>query len=483
LIQALLLDLLVIVGLSLLGFLLAKMLIPAATRIEFVSLAYPLGSGILAWGFFGLSWLGVRISLFSVVLVLGVLILLGIIVLRRRLTWHGEEGDPLLHRKHSGAGVSLSAKMSLGIIGVLFLIAAAITVGRSYSHWDALAIWSVKGYGIALEGSIFAGEEWGAYGLGYPLNLPLQVTLFKLASGDILPGSKLIFPMYYLSMLLGCFVFWRRNGLDDKVAGFGMVLLATVPHIYHHATIGYANLPMTCYLVLGSIYGVRGIFSQERGTQLLCGIMLALASFTRVEGFLYACAILAGLMAAKWFTRRGKIYPLALLGLFILLSGCWLIFNRLYGASAGGAISAWRNFMTSVQENGVDLHPLRIILGYMRRYLFHISIWGLLFPLTGILLLSRLRELLPGRNPLAFAWFLVTIGTGIVTVVLFYVGNYVYGDVSPAYGGLFGWLKLVFPRSFFPTSVLLTITAILLHADSKKTLSAGTYGLSQPDHR
>jgi len=29
---------------------------------------------------------------------------------------------------------------------------------------DAAAIWAAKGYGIALEGTIFAGSSWGAHG-------------------------------------------------------------------------------------------------------------------------------------------------------------------------------------------------------------------------------------------------------------------------------------------------------------------------------
>jgi hypothetical protein len=54
--------------------------------------------------------------------------------------------------------------ISLAVFSVLTLLAAILAIGRAHSSYDAVAMWIVKGYSIAHEGSIFGAQVWGALG-------------------------------------------------------------------------------------------------------------------------------------------------------------------------------------------------------------------------------------------------------------------------------------------------------------------------------
>src|SRR3989304_4936448 len=154
-----------------------------------------------------------------------------------------------------GAGrlehLSLAYPIGLGIFTwILFLASRA---------GDGIAIWSVKGYGIAAAESIFGARQWGAFGLHYPLNLPLAIAAVRLIDGDVLPGSKIVFALFYLTLVLGCYVFLLRGGMLARVAALGTLLIATTPIVLDHGTNGYANLPMAAYLVLGGLFAIHGM--------------------------------------------------------------------------------------------------------------------------------------------------------------------------------------------------------------------------------
>jgi hypothetical protein len=440
----------------LLGSQIARAILAPQQRAELLALAFPLGGGVLTWILFLVSWAGLPLNLSSVIVVYA-LALMAAVVIGARVSGN-RSGEK---RRSSGRPIAaLSSADKLHKALLLFFtfligLAAYIAVARSYSTWDAAAIWASKGYGIALEGSVFAGAKWGAHGLGYPLNVPILISVFEWLGGDSLPGSKLIFPAFLASVSLGIYTFWIRQGVSMLLAGLGMLLVASVPSIFLHATIGYANLPMACYLVLGTLYGMEGFFGKRPQALPISGILLGLASWTRVEGVMYCLAILAALILIALISRQARPGIVLWLLPFALISGTWLLFYRTSGSSGGQAMGALRMAISSIGQGELNLVELRLILGYFRRYAFHIPTWGVLFPACALLLLSRWRSLRRRELPQAFAGILAIVGTGLVTFILFYVGSFISPD-------LFGWLVRSFPRAFFPTAILIAVVAILV---------------------
>jgi multidrug transporter EmrE-like cation transporter len=238
-------DLLIVAAIFWLGWTLLRLANPSVPPLLALSLAYPAGAALLSGVIYAASLLKLPINPLAVGASYFVLQAFPLALNRRRTKARLQDGRSRLPSQFSPriAAVLLS-------LTCLSLAVAYISIERSYSTWDAIAIWSIKGYGIAKEGTIFAAARWGGQGLAYPLNLPIQISLFRLFSGDWLPGSKLIFPIYYLALTLGAFSLLQQR-LGWKRAGLGALILAATPIILQHGTLGYANLPFTAYLVPG----------------------------------------------------------------------------------------------------------------------------------------------------------------------------------------------------------------------------------------
>jgi len=62
---------------------------------------------------------------------------------------------------------------------LMAITAALVSIGRGYSVYDDIAIWSLKGYVIADKHSLMAAGAASGHGLAYPLNLSLAIAVFR----------------------------------------------------------------------------------------------------------------------------------------------------------------------------------------------------------------------------------------------------------------------------------------------------------------
>lgn len=450
------------IGVSILGVIVARAIVPTSSRIELLGLAFPLGAGCLTFAAFLASWAGVPLTLISVGALW--LFLVGAGLGARRVTGFNTPatGDPARLRIAAGSTPDVRGwqawpvRVSLLIFLLLAALAGVIAIGRSHSNYDAAAMWIVKGYGIAREGSIFAARDWGAHGLAYPLNIHLLVMLFRLTSGDRIPGSQLIFTLFYGSIVLTILGYWIRRGVTPVVCSLGLLFLASIPVLILHSTIGFANLPMAFYVVSGAAYGMEGFLRGRAGPLLLGGILLGMASWTIIEGFQYAgiALVIIGL-AATWNYRPGLRAYALLAAPFVLLTGIWLSFYYLHGAQGSQAIGAFNGMLAGFRAGDYNLVEVRLIFGYVRRYLFDANTWGVLFSAGGVIVLLGAWKLRSEIVPEAFALMSLFAGTAMLTGGLFYLRSFVTSD-------LLAWLIRGFPRGFLPSAVFFAMTVILV---------------------
>ena len=241
-----------------------------------------LGLALTTWLTFLLSWAGARVSLGLFIVAWGAwLLVLSAVLHCTRSIWP-HEIVPRLVADARGIKGHASVVNVILVTAAAFLLAqiVVISVGRGYSFFDAIANWALKGYTIAQEGTIWAGKDWGGHALAYPQNLHLAISLFRLADGDALPGSKLLDPLLLSSLLVGCFQFWKRSAVPADLALGGAVVILSVPVIFFHGTIGYANLPYTAYLILGSLWVLEGT---RRGSAPVVGAWLPPAGLCSVD--------------------------------------------------------------------------------------------------------------------------------------------------------------------------------------------------------
>ncbi len=378
-----LIGLLPIIIASVLGWLILTAVGGARFAAASWHLFYPVGAGFLTLGLFVMSLSGVMIQLGSVAgLSAGMILPLAVLLRYRDRMQDDLQGSVHLARPKP---ISLLNILGIGVIGLLVLAAFTLSLSRAYSSWDSMAIWSVKGYGIAREGTVLAGRSWGSQSLRYPLNLPLQITLFDLLGGDWLPHSKLINPLYFLSLIVGLHRYLRRQ-TSDLIAKSLVLLIAASPVIFDHSTNGYANLPFSAYVVLGFLALIDGWRLDDQTMGLLGGLLLGLAIWTRPEGLYFVG--LGG--AALWLTCRSSgtsrpaiarwVLPILLLGLpwqaFTVLGG----YQQIAGASLTQAIQSWAR---------LDFHMANAywILRYFVWQALQLEYWGIIVPAIALALL------------------------------------------------------------------------------------------------
>jgi hypothetical protein len=463
----LLLDVLLLTSILGLGALVAYCLLGEWATPRIASLAFPIGSGVLTWLIFLVSWAGLRLNAAVLTLVLAgaYAVCLGIVWRRGRSP--GRRPEAVV-----GSGDDPSERSPrilvwlIGVTGLIIVVAnLLIAVSSSYSLWDSIAIWSLQGYGIAHAGSVFGAAE-GAHGLAYPMNIPLQVALFTLAGGDTLPGSKGVFPLYFLSLLVGVFVFSRSHGMDRAKAGLGTLGLATLPALFTESTSGYANAPMVVYLALGGMALLDGALRSSRRELLLGGLLLGFAGWTRVEGILYSGAVLLACFAVVAATRRPGIgWAWALVPIAVVLLP-WFVFYRLNGSSGSQAMDSLSAALAALLTGQFHLGALRLVLLHAANALWDTGAWGWVWALAAFVAVLAFRAA-PRAERIGFGAFAaMSLGTALVTILIFYLGSFGVGDLR-------GWLGRSFDRAYLVTPVLLLIGAIQLLVPSPSAAQGG----------
>ncbi len=448
-------DLLILGGLFLLGALIVFAILGKTDRLAWISLSLGLGAGVFSWSMFLLSWAGIPLNAGTVLGLYACLTLVAAI-----LAWRTVRSKPVAGAAPASASSRTEVWLGRGfwvLIALLVLVVAFLSVGLSYFGWDDIANWVVKGYGIALQGSILAGREWGDNALSYPLNIPLLVAVFRLLDGNLLPGSKLLYPCFYAALLIGCYRFLIMHRINRWIASLGMLLLATTPIVFTHAYMGYTNLIFTFYLILGLIWCLEGMMRDSSRSALLGGLLLAIAVWTRPEGFVMAVAVFAAL-ALAWLLGSRKTYRwLILLVPVGLVEGSWFIFSRTQPAASATAFGlfdlAWRGLLADRIYWSAFYTILRFIVGQVIRF----RDWGLLPALMGILTLLGIRLSNFRRDPVYAALFFATLTIGLALIGLHYMAAY-----SPAGPGfVYDWLSLEFTRLAMPAGVSLTLLGLL----------------------
>jgi hypothetical protein len=460
---AFVLDVALILAIAAFGGMLVRILLGRASLPLIFASAFPIGVGILTWISFVFSWLGIDITRTTVIVLLAVA--LNTVVARSAI--RSKRPDASSPREAAGTPAKLSrfATIITALLAGLLLYAMLVAVLRSYSTWDAMAIWAAKGYGMALEGSVEAAQQWGALRLSYPLNMPILISYFKLISGDLLPGSKLVFPLFGLSLMLSCYSYWRLREVEDGIARASVLFLFSAPIIFANMTIGYVNLPFTAYLIGGFVIVIDGIHRGSGSHQLVGGILLALACWTRVEGVIYVAAIVLGIWLVYRAGSYGKLRAAPVLVPVGIIAVSWFPFSLARGTASQSHLSTAA--MTAL-EHMADLELNLSALAQIGRHLVRSSldpaVWAVTFVLSALILAWRWRSVVRERDP-AYLAAVTAAGVLLVAVVaIFYLSSF---RENPS---LIDFLFMAFNRAMFPVVFLLVMAAFSLLAGEDSML-------------
>ncbi len=458
----------VILAFFLLGFVYVSLLLSHPGWLDIFGLSFPLALGFLSWLTFITSYYNIPITLVTVALWYMLLLLIGISL--HRILRHSLPAFPLHDSTQSVRDVWRKDRSAL-VLGAALIIwlglSVLLSIGQAYSTFDGITNWYLKGYAMAAQHSIWAGDLWGGHVLAYPLNLQLSMATFQLVDGDQLPGSKIIFPILAFSLLLGCYRFLRQHHVSRKAALVGVLSIFTVPLFFVHSTISFANLPLTAYLVLGILWSFDGLLNNQRSWMLLGGVLLAFAAWTRPEGIGFSLIMLAGLycLAALGMRKKIRWSDLAASLLPILIFPVtWLILlgaRELRRDQVGNALG---NFLAGAVHGKILWDSINQLISFGLRYF---STWhsaGFLVPASLVVL--GLGWLFHHRTNMRLSLFMLILSclAGIIPAGMFFINSY----SGP---GFEGFLTQSFDRAYLPAIVLLAISAFMIF-DSSPTPAA-----------
>ena len=443
-------DAAIVIALIVLG---VSLLLPVRTKWslpELLSLAFPTGAGLFTFLMFLLSWMNIQLNPNSVGLLYAALAVILFLIIKSRVK----------KIRHSIDWPNLSeetrpSRFSLILLIALFCVcglSVAFSVGLSYRLTDPVQIWSVKGYGISHMGSILGAKIWGVHNLAYPLNIPLQVSIFHLMNGDVLPGSKLIYPLFSFSLYAALYAFLRQKQVNQEESLLGVLLVATVPIFFFHSVSGFANLPYTFYLVAGILWVYKGVSESIASDQLIGSLLLGLAAWTRPEGIVFCVGTLVILWLSKFVVKMGRYNYAALILPLAFIAIPWFVFSFTGSYMEGSNLDQAVNvYSTELFRGNIDLSGLVTLVSVFSRVMFVPSItattWGMFFPIVLILLFTSLKKYRPINNPGGFILVLQTIFVAITTVGIFYIRSY-------SKGGYASFIERSFPRAFLPAAIL-----------------------------
>lgn len=440
-------DILICASFTGIGFLIVHAFLGNQDRIAKLAMSFGVGAGVASWSLFVLSFIGLKLSIITVVLTLISLVLLILpVALRRTSSKSGYKSSEVIPRHPWEGAVTRGILLA---VGALIGLSALLSVGLSYYSWDGIAIWGIKGYGIASEGTIFAAIEWGQTGTAFPMNIPIQIAIFKLLSGDLLPGSKLIFSIFYASLLLGSYYVFKVLKVSNLVSSMGVFILATTPIVFQHATIAYTNLPFTFYICMGAFWGLRGLQREKMTEIVFAGLLMALASWTRPEGIVLAASLLIVMIIVQILRRRKIVHVFFAAVPIILIMTPWFVFTALHGTVTeefGLVRIAIGGILDGVFNWGGLLAIMRFLAGQVVRYRdfgFTLAI------ILGSIMLG-LRYIKNVASDLSGELLIAGLVLGLAVIGVHYIFTY-----SPKEDYVSVMLYYAFTRNFLPTMVLL----------------------------
>jgi hypothetical protein len=255
------------------------------------------------------------------------------------------------------------------------------------------------------------------------------------------------------------------------MAAVGCMAIMTIPAVFIYSTLGFANLPFSAYMVLGTLWSTWGLLDQDAGGLGLGCLLLGFAAWTRPEGAGFAALLLVALLACHRLLLRRNVPHLAALLPLPLIAGVWLAFGYPYirGDEVGELLG---EFVRRLGRGEVLLAPALEVLRFYWAVLWRWHTWGVLAvwlpPLVGL----GIRRLKAGVRALAWMSGLAGLLAAAVPFGMFLVAAY-----SQGYGE--GFLDVSFDRALFPGAVLLIWTAVLIAAAPMEE-GAGPAGLTRP---
>jgi hypothetical protein len=252
-----------------------------------------------------------------------------------------------------------------------------------------------------------------------------------------------------------------------------VLLLASTPIIFQHATIGYANLSFSFYLCLGVFWVLEGWQDSDRRKSLMGGILLALAIWTRPEGLLMSMGVAVTLIAIQFLNKGKSMHLIYVLAPQAIIASSWLIFTRLHSSFNAEAFELSGLAVDGILRGDLRWDAVLVIVRFIAGQILRYRDWGFTLAIAAVALLTTVRITKVKKDALQATLIALVIVLGLIVFGSHYMAAY-----SPR-GSIwvYEWLSLNFTRLVMPVGILLIIAACLSIANRLDE----TRGRNSPD--
>jgi len=436
------------------GSLLVSCFIPMWDVVTKLALGYGLGLGVYTLTIGMASLVGVGLDQ-GVILGATVLLFLGslgafVVCRRRRISGSSTSQSGVFRTPQFD--IWQAALLGLGFLSVL------ISVGKGYHVTDGIQLWGVKGFRIAYSGSLATVTQWGTNTAQYPLNVPIMIASLQVMFDEILPASKMIFSGFYTTLMLVVYSTLVRSNLRRSTAGLATLLLATVPFVFWHSTIGYANMALSYYVVSAVIMLAGSLRSPELGdsdgTLLLSGFFFAGAAWTRPEGLLISLFVIVLVLIAAFLKRDIQLSLRRVIPLLIPLGGYtifWLFLKGvIYDQQFGSDLVT--PALAQLSHGNLHIAETRFVMHSIFSQLMIIKFWGVVGIGIIIALILSLVPLLWRKS----LWVVFVSGLVYMLAIL---GFYFLASFDTVHD-ISWWVNTGLMRMMLPAFILLWLGGI-----------------------
>ena len=416
---------------TILGFLVISVVLRNDTESGFsmrLSLAYPLGMGLLTMQMFLLALMRVPLRLGYVASLIVIEIVGLFLLIRKKKIGITRMPSFGIFNEIASADVRWSKKILVIVLTAIVVVKIGSIFVETYLRpifaWDSFANWSAGAKAFYYSHSLLldtAPQDFFGKGIldrnaNYPPHNPLMQVWMGLWIGhfdEVL--VKFWSPVYLLAMSLYLYAVMARE-TSRLIALSMLVLFLSSPLISVHAIEAYSDVPLSVYLLFSLImflFAMRG----EHEYWALIGLYSAEALFTKDEAPFFVIPLILAAIIFYWQNRKQGLIPRkAVVALFagLLLAVPWFIFKFTHHLGFG---ADYIRLKWTVQPQ-VAWRVVMMLLSFR-----NFNVFFLIFPLLLMLTWRQSKEFIFLLGPmLCYALFFMLV----YTLTEFYAGGLMF---------------------------------------------------------
>lgn len=348
------------------GFLLSVGIIEKMGILERFGVSYLLGVGLTTLLVFYSSWIGMKITVWHVLILVTSLITLCILIC---LKFKHKVGLKFPDIKKIYAGLVWSEKLILIFIALILSLSLILTIYYPVNAWDALALYDFRAKIIASLGYFVQIQGNFTYFSQYPLLTSLTHTIIYLLGGN---NPQFTYSLYLISF---AFIFYSviRNDAGRFIALLATLFIVTNPEIFQQSIIAYTNLPYTVFYVVGMIYIYKAVTQNKNSYILLSSLLVGLSTWVRADEPFW---LTGAIVIIVYSIYKKSLKPILIyFPIFLFIQQPWGVYSsQLFGQaySTGGQFALAGKSVIS----GINISRVIDVSIYIYKNV--ISSWGLI---------------------------------------------------------------------------------------------------------